>query len=146
VIAGADDGAHQTIAPLIAAHDSRMLRVGFLHGDDRAAALAAADVFALPATGEGLSLAALEALAFGVPALLAPGCNFPEAEQAGAAVIVPPDVESIAAALIALFSDSARRTAMSQRGRALVEARYSWTPVLEQIQQVYQALVKDKPV
>ena len=113
VIAGPDEGM---LPALQALADERVIFTGYLSGADRLAALAAADLFCLPATGEGLSMAALEALAAGLPAILSPGCNLPEVETSGAGLIVDPAVEPLAAALRDLLSDSARRTALGVGG------------------------------
>jgi glycosyltransferase involved in cell wall biosynthesis len=95
-------------------------------------------VFALPATGEGFSMAALEALAVGIPAVLSPDCNFPEAEAAGAAFIVPPQVEPVAQALERLLTDASLRRVMGHSGVRLVESRYTWDHVAAEMESVYR--------
>ena len=137
VIAGPDEGM---LATLQALADDRIVLTGYLAGADRLAALAAADVFALPATGEGLSMAALEAMAAGVPVILSPGCNLPEAADSGAGLIVAPEVEPLAAALRALLTDADRRAQMGSAGRGLVRQRFTWTQVAAQLEQVYTAI------
>lgn len=142
LIAGPDEGmltALQAQARGLALGE-RVVFTGLLTGPDRLAALAAADLFALPAEGEGFSMAVLEALACGLPALLTPGCHFPEAAEAGAGVVVPRQVEPLREALIALLSDADRRAAMSQRARALVEARYTWPQIVAQMEAAYAAV------
>ena len=62
IIAGADEGMLAEIEPELT---DRIRYLGFLDQAERRAALAAADVFALPAIGEGLPITALEALACG---------------------------------------------------------------------------------
>lgn len=143
LIAGPDEGmltALQAQARGLALGE-RVVFTGLLTGPDRLAALAAADLFALPAEGEGFSMAVLEALACGLPALLTPGCHFPEAAEAGAGVVVPRQVEPLREALIALLSDADRRAAMSQRARALVEARYTWPQIVAQMEAAYAAII-----
>ena len=115
-----------------------------LSGDDRLAALSAADLFALPAVGEGFSMAVLEALACGLPVVLTPGCHFPEAEQAGAGVVVERAVEPLAAALRALLSDAVRRAEMSRAARSLVERCYTWPQVVAQLDDAYRAAIADR--
>ncbi len=141
VIAGPDEGMLPVLQPLL---DERITLTGYLAGEDRLAALAAADVFCLPATGEGLSMAALEGLAAGLPAILSPGCNLPEAADAGAGLIVEPQVEPLAAALHDLLTDPARRAAMGTAARALVRERFTWAAAAEQMEAVYRALVEDR--
>ena len=101
----------------------------------------AADLFALPAEGEGFSMAVLEALACGLPVLLTPGCHFSEAAEAGAGVVVPREVEALRAALVALLSDSDRRAAMGRAARALVEARYTWPQIVAQLETAYASVI-----
>lgn len=138
VIAGPDDGALASIQPLL---NDRIVLTGYLAGEARLAALASADVFALPATGEGLSMAALEAMAAGLPVLLSPGCNLPEAADAGAGLIVSPEVDTLAAALRALLTDPVRRAAMGDAGRALVRDRFTWDAVAAGLEAVYAGIM-----
>jgi glycosyltransferase involved in cell wall biosynthesis len=123
---------------------ARVLFTGLLTGPDRLAALAAADLFALPAVGEGFSMAVLEALACRLPVLLTPGCHFPEAVEAGAGVVVAREVEPLRAALVALLSDADRRAEMGRAARALVEARYTWPQIVARLESVYAEVVARK--
>ncbi len=135
VFAGADDGALAGLRPLLG---ERIIYAGFLQGAQRLAALDAADVFALPATGEGQSIAALEAMAVGLPLLLSPGCHLPEAQDAGAALIVPPQPEALAPALPRLLTDSALRRQMSRAAAALALERFTWERAAAQMEAVYR--------
>jgi glycosyltransferase involved in cell wall biosynthesis len=137
VIAGPDEGMMVHLQPVI---DQRITLAGFLSGADRLAALAAADVFCLPARGEGLSMASLEALAAGLPVILSPGCNLPEAAEAGAGVIVEPQVEPLAAALSALLRDPARRAAMGVAAQRLARERFTWEAVAAGLESVYTTI------
>lgn len=143
VIAGPDEGMQAALETL-AADDARIHFTGYLDARARLEALAAADIFALPAVGEGLSLAALEALAAGVPAILSPGCHLPQAAEAGAALIagdradqIPPDA-ALTGALRDLLSDAARRARMSAAARRFIASGYTWDAVGERLESVYQ--------
>ena len=143
LIAGPDEGmlaALQAQARALGLEE-RVVFTGLLTGPDRMAALAAADLFALPAEGEGFSMAVLEALACGLPVLLTPGCHFPEAAEAGAGVIVPRAVEPLREALIDLLGDADRRAAMGRAARALVESRYTWPQIVAQMEAAYAAVI-----
>ncbi|MBL8146733.1 MAG: glycosyltransferase [Anaerolineae bacterium] len=137
VIAGPDEGMQRTLEAL---GDPRIVLTGYLDPDQRLAALAAADVFALPATGEGLSMAALEALAAGLPVILSPGCNLPEVEPAGAGLEVEPQIEPLTAAMRLLLNDHELRLRMGAAARTLVESRFTWERVAEQMEAVYATL------
>jgi poly(glycerol-phosphate) alpha-glucosyltransferase len=141
VIAGRDDGAESATR---AAIDSMQLQksvtlTGVLEGGDKLAAFSAADVFVLPSFSEGFSMAILEAMAARLPVMLTPGCNFPQAVRAGAAIEVQPDASDTQRGLRQLIdmNDTDRR-AMGQRGRALVESHYSWDALASQMMQLYR--------
>jgi glycosyltransferase involved in cell wall biosynthesis len=115
-----------------------ILFTGFVTGADKSDLLERAAVFCLPSDGEGLSNAMLEALAHGTAVMLSPGCNFPDAEAAGAGVTVPKDAAAMAEALTRLLADRDRLRLMGRAGRRLVEARYSWDVVIERLLDVYE--------
>lgn len=137
MIAGADEGMLSALQPLL---DDRIIVTGYLGGADRLAAYAAADAFALPAMGEGLSMAALEAMGAGLPVILSPGCNLPEAAAAGAGVIVAPEVEALADAIRRVLTSPDERRSMGANGRRLVETRFTWDAVAAQLDIVYRAV------
>jgi glycosyltransferase involved in cell wall biosynthesis len=137
LIVGPDEGQLERILPLL---DENMILTGYLDGHDRLAAFAAADVFALPAVGEGLPMVALEAMGAGLPVILSPGCYLPEVGEAGAGLIVEPEREALSAALRHLLTDARQRAAMGQRGQQLIQNRFTWDAVALQLETVYQSL------
>jgi glycosyltransferase involved in cell wall biosynthesis len=97
------------------------------------------DAFVLPSFSEGLPMVVLEAWANGKPVLMTPECNLPEGFQAQAGLKIATDVASIAAGLQDLFSMSnADRGAIGNRGRALVESRFTWERVGRQMRTVHE--------
>jgi glycosyltransferase involved in cell wall biosynthesis len=142
LIVGPDAGMLAALRELAQAHDvaDRIIFTGLLTGADKLAALAVADVFALPAVGEGFSMAVLEAMACGLPVILTPGCHFPEAAQAGAGLVVERAIEPLREALVTLLTGNARRASMGNRARALIAERYTWPQVAAQLEQVYAAI------
>ena len=81
----------------------------------------------------------LEAWAYGKPVLMTPECNLPEGFAADAALQIGTTPESIAAAIKQLMKMSdTDREAMGARGRVLVEKKFSWPRIGEQMQEVYQ--------
>ncbi len=138
VIAGPDEGLLASLQPLL---DERMVVTGYLGGASRLAAFAAADLLALPAVGEGLPMVALEAMAAGLPVILSPGCNLPEAAAYGAGVEVEPSVESLVTVLRDLLADDNKRAAMGQVGRQLVQERFTWDAVATQLEEVYNHFI-----
>jgi glycosyltransferase involved in cell wall biosynthesis len=121
--------------------EDRVTFSGMMTGSDRLAAMQAADVFVLPATGEGFPIAALEALACGLPAVLTEGCNFPEAAAAGAGLVVPSAAGPLAEALERLLRDASLRASMGRRGRDLIASTYTWPRVAGLMEQVYRTVL-----
>jgi glycosyltransferase involved in cell wall biosynthesis len=148
LIAGPDEGMESTTRAAVRdlGISDRVVFAGALSGDDRLAALAAADLFALPAIGEGFSVAVLEALACGVPAILSPECQFPALAEAGAGIVVTRQRAQWAGAMSALLADPARLDGMSGRARALVERQYTWRRIAGEVEAAYRAAIDRRRV
>jgi glycosyltransferase involved in cell wall biosynthesis len=97
------------------------------------------DAFILPSFSEGLPMAILEAWAYGKPVVMTPECNLPEGFAAAAAIQINTSAEGIAGGLRALTSasDDARKE-MGERGRQLVEQRFTWPKVAGQVKATYE--------
>lgn len=141
LIAGPDEGMMKAIQAL-AAGDERIAVAGYLSGEERRRALAAGDVFALPAVGEGLSMAALEAMAAEMPVILSPGCNMNEVEAAGAGYVAAASADAFAVKLRLLLADSDRRARMGKAARQLIAQKYTWDTIAIQLESVYGGLLR----
>jgi glycosyltransferase involved in cell wall biosynthesis len=113
--------------------------VGPQFGEQKSAAYQAADAFVLPSLSEGLPMTVLEAWANGLAVAMTPECNLPHGFEAGAALRIEPETESIAEGLRSLFAMSdAERKLIGERGLALVKERYQWSQVAAQMSAVYE--------
>lgn len=103
------------------------------------ALLRSADVVVCAPWYEPFGIVPLEAMACGVPVIAAAVGGLADTVVGGVTgTHVPPrDPEAIAAALIELLPDEARRRAYGAAGRARVEARYSWDRVAARSEQIY---------
>ena len=108
--------------------------------DDVRPLLAAADVFVVPSRREGQGIAALEAMAAGVPVVASRVGGLAEMLTNGeTALLVPPDApEALAVALSRLQSDSRLRQNLAASALALVQSRYSLQTMLDTLTGVYQ--------
>ena len=134
VIAGPDEGMLSTLEALA---DDTVILTGYLSGEERLSALASADVFALPAIGEGLSMAVLEAMASGLPVLLSHGCNLPEVAGAHAGYVIDVDEQELILALEKLFSDPEKLEQMGHNAQNLIRQKFTWQIVAQQMDDVY---------
>jgi len=141
LLAGPDDGA---LGPFLAEIGSvgmagRVTTLGHVSGESARRAWAAADAFVLPSRSEGFSMAVLEALAARVPALITTACHFPELAAAGGGIVVEPTSDSLTQGLRDLLDRSdPDRAEMAARGRALVEAEYTWDRQAGRMAAVYR--------
>lgn len=141
VVAGWDEGGHAVELQALSRHlrlEPRIHFVGPQFGGAKAATMAAADAFILPSLSEGLPMAVLEAWAFARPVLMTPACNLPEGFAAGAALPIGTDTATIADGLRALAEVSALDLQqMGARGRQLVEAKFSWPKIAQDMRALY---------
>jgi len=150
VIAGWEEGGHQKELEQL----SLTLRLGesihfvgpqFYQQKD--ASLIRAAAFILPSFSEGLPMAVLEAWSYRLPVLMTPQCNLPEGFVAKAAIAVSPEAASIAVGLRKLFGmTELERRAMGDRGRRLVEERFSWPTVAASMRSVYSWVLGRGPM
>jgi glycosyltransferase involved in cell wall biosynthesis len=120
--------------------DERVLLAGPLYGEDKLAALAAADLFVLPSLSESYGNAAAEAVAAEVPVLLTDGCGIAPQIDGRAGLAVPAGVPSLARGLRLMMEDSAVREGVTAR-RSAVLGELSWHEPLAQTEALYQALL-----
>jgi len=102
--------------------------------------LAAADVFVVPSRREGQGVAALEAMAAGVPLVAARVGGLADMLADGeTALLVPPDdPDAVAAALSRLQSDARLRRKLVTNALSLVRERYDLRPLLAAVTEVYR--------
>jgi N-acetyl-alpha-D-glucosaminyl L-malate synthase BshA len=105
--------------------------------------LGLADLFLLPSETESFGLAALEALACGVPVVASRVGGLPEVVREGeTGLLVPPgDPGALAAAARSLLTDEPRRAAFATAARADAEARFQPGPVLDRWERLYRSLL-----
>ena len=136
------EGPERTVAERVAADlgvSSRVTFVGAITDVERV--LASADAFLLPSDGESFGLAALEAMACGVPVVGARAGGLPEVVTDGVDGILEPvgAVEAMGARLAALLANPEAVAAMGAAGRAKVESTYRPELVVPSYEAAYEA-------
>jgi glycosyltransferase involved in cell wall biosynthesis len=121
--------------------------VGYLRGQDLAAAYASADAFIFPSRTETLGLVLLEAMAAGCPVIAANAGGIPDIVTDGenGYLFDPADELGAVAAAQRLFADPNQREALRLAARAEAE-RWSWAAATRQLQSFYHGVVAEQEV
>jgi phosphatidylinositol alpha-1,6-mannosyltransferase len=123
------DGPDRSELEKLAARLGVKHRVEFLGAVDDATLkrqYASADVFALPSMQEGFGLVYLEAMAHGLPCIVAAGTAGAEVVQPGVSGVGvrPDDARELADAVASLLTDNERWSRMSRAAAAAFQERY----------------------
>jgi len=143
----AGDGSPGYVASLHARAESlgisgQVVWAGHVTGERKAAAFAAADIFALPSHSENFGIAAAEALACGLPCVLGRGVAIAkEVVQAQAGVSVDPDGQSIAQGLRRIIADQEGLVRMSANASRLAQQQFSMEVMGAHLKQLYTKIL-----
>ncbi|MGH8217866.1 MAG: glycosyltransferase family 4 protein [Steroidobacteraceae bacterium] len=112
---------------------------GWLEQDAKGRALAAADLFVLPSYTEGLPMALLEAMSWGLPVIASPVGGIPQVirhEENG--LLVPAgDVAGLSRALARLLSDCELAARLGGAARATIESQFALDAALAHLGKIY---------
>jgi glycosyltransferase involved in cell wall biosynthesis len=115
---------------------------GPLYGPDMLRALAAARVWALPSAAENFAIAAVEAMAAGVPAVISDAMDIaPDVAAAQAGLVCKGAAEPLATAILRLIEDEPLHARLAEAGRAFAQG-YDWSVVAPQLVRMYQDIVE----
>ncbi|MCL6596710.1 MAG: glycosyltransferase family 4 protein [Firmicutes bacterium] len=114
---------------------------------DARAVVGAFDVFVLPSRAEGFGLAALEAMAAGVPVVATAVGNLPSLLDGGRLGVLVPvdDPPALAAAMADLLRDPRRRRELGEAGRARYARDYAPEAMAERTAAVFAAALGGRP-
>lgn len=139
VIAGAEGWGADELrgACTVARHADRIVRLGWVDAEQRAALLRGATVLAYPSLYEGFGIPPLEAMAAGTPVVAGRAGALPETCGDAAVLVDPLDVDALAAALDEVVHDEGTAAELVARGRANL-ARFSWDRSAAELTALYR--------
>lgn len=125
---------------------NRILLKGWVNRDELAEHLRNADVFILPSKVEGMPIAALQAMASGLPLIGSDVVGINEVVIDGrCGVLVPSgNVETLKDAICDLIRSPAKREAMSIEARKHVEEHYAWEPIADSYLNLFKSIIKKR--
>lgn len=116
---------------------------GPVYGPAKWELLSRASLFVLPTHSENFGLAIAEALAAGTPVITTTAAPWSELQTQDCGWWVAPEVGALTSALgDAIRTPHDRRVAMGERGRLLVEAKYSWPAVADRFRLLYEDILR----
>ncbi len=90
-------------------------------------------------------MAIIEAMAYGLPVVITDTCHMGVVSEIDAGEVVPATVEGIAHGLDRMIrAGSTRRAKMGAQGRDWVLANCTWERVAEQLEAMYEELIRAK--
>ena len=120
---------------------SDVVWTGFLEGDAKKSAMAEADVFVLPSYSENFGVAAVEAMAAGLPVIVSDRVGVHcEIAASGAGLVVPCQEEPLTRALIRLLDTPSLRLDCARNGEKLAES-FSPARISERLIELYSRIV-----
>jgi glycosyltransferase involved in cell wall biosynthesis len=150
IVGGEDSHAPGFAREVMAAVDDLGLRgrvalLGEVTGDDRWALFDGADAFVLPSHSENFGVVVAEAMARGCPVVVTDAVqSSAHVAAAGAGVVVPGDVLSLASALDRILADGSMRISCSEAGREYAARSFHWDQIALQIRQMYEDCLLDR--
>lgn len=117
---------------------------GGVYGERKWELMRRADIFVLPTHSENFGIVVAEALASGTPVITTTGTPWTELPRRGCGWRVPVGTAPLAEALSETLALGATELqAMGERGRRLIEERYSVEAVAEQMAEAYKKVKSD---
>lgn len=119
---------------------------GFIPDEEIADYYSQASVFVLPSISslqEGFGIVALEALACQTPVVTTDIVGVAQdLKQIKGGIVIPPrDTHKLADAITQILSDAQMQKEMGQRGRKLVQEKYTWKVVASSMEKVYKEIL-----
>lgn len=113
---------------------------GWLQGERKRATLAGATLFVLPSYVEGMPMALLEAMSWGLPVIATPVGGVPEivTHELDGLLVPPGDIDALGAAIVRLMSDPRLRERLGLAARETVAARFSLDSAVERLLGTYR--------
>lgn len=150
VLAGPDDEGYQPTLERQAVDlgiASHLEFTGQVEGPRKGELLRQATLLVLPSLNENFGNVALEAMALGTAVVVTPGVGLAEELRAAdAGAVAAPSAEGLAEAVQSLLADPARLAALGERGRRLVEERFSWPAIAAATEELYGSILARRGV
>jgi glycosyltransferase involved in cell wall biosynthesis len=135
-------GALQEVQRLATQLDvcDRVICRGWLDPERKHAELAGATIFVLPSYAEGMPIALLEAMSWGLAVIASSVGGIPQliTSDLNGLLVAPGDIDGLAAAITRLMSEPSLRGKLGSAARATVEGGFSLDTALDRLSRIYR--------
>lgn len=113
---------------------------GWLGPESKNAALAASTIFLLPSYHEGMPMALLEAMSWGVPVIATPVGGIPQivTQEVNGLLIPPADIAALRAAIERLLEDPTLRVRLGNAARTTIVSGFSLEDAMRKLDNIYR--------
>jgi len=149
-VAGTGEGEYPAELHALAARlhlNDRVTWLGFIQGERKIDLFRKAKTFVLPSFSENFGIAAVEALAEGLPCIVSRHIAISsEIEASGAGILVDTNPESIAAGIEAMMARAGNMPAMRAAARRLVREEFSLESMGERLLSLYRDILHPRSI
>jgi glycosyltransferase involved in cell wall biosynthesis len=119
--------------------------LGWVTGEEKDRVLSSATLFILPSYNEGMPLAVLEAMAYGLPVISTPVGGIPEIIVDGKTglLVNPGDVQALSDRISLLLRNPDLCQKLGTNARRLVEDKFLVDVIMQQLYSLYDTLLKE---
>jgi glycosyltransferase involved in cell wall biosynthesis len=122
----------------------RIVSPGAVTGSAKSDCFRAADAFISLSHNEGMSLALLESLSYGLPIVLTESSNLDHFSEYEAGIVTSHDPEEAARAILKIMQDTACREHAGSQARRLAQDIFGWSTIIPRLAALYQSLIETK--
>ncbi|MDI6889644.1 MAG: glycosyltransferase [Thermodesulfovibrionales bacterium] len=123
--------------------DVHVTFTGMLTGQDKLKAYVGSDLFVLPSYSENFGMAAVEAMACGVPVVISNKVGiYKEIQENKAGIVVDTNAESLYKGIKSVLDNENLARELSTNGKKLVENYYDIDKVADRMMEVYEGTLK----
>ena len=135
---GSIDDAHRLAVGLDVGE--RVVCPGWLDPERKRAVFSNATIFVLPSYAEGMPMALLEAMSWGLPVITTAVGGIPQliTHEINGLLLSPGDIDGMAAGIARLMSDPELRQKLGSAARATVAGSYSLEKAVERLERIYR--------
>jgi len=144
-IVGPDEGYRRDVQRFVVQRriGRSVIFTGPLYGARKWTAYRDADVYILPSIHENFGNTVLEAMVCGTPVIVTDRCGIASQIKDRAGLVVPYEEEALARAMERLVGDAELRERLSEGGRRLLKDEFSWGPIVEKLESLYEEVVAE---